>query len=85
MIWVVPDPVTRLLVTSIVSTTELSEVLYKTILPVSTSTASENVNTILLLLATAIASSAGDELTKIGAITSPEVVNDNEVLSLIPA
>ena len=37
-----------------------------TILPVSTSTASEKLRTILLLVATAVASSAGEEEERVG-------------------
>ena len=42
------------------------------ILPLSTSTASEKVRTILLVVATAVALSAGVLLLKVGAVLSPE-------------
>ena len=54
------------------------------ILPLSTSTASEKVRTILLVVATAVALSAGVLLLKVGAVSSA-VVKDSVVVSLIPA
>ena len=84
MIWFVPLPFTRLLVTSIVSATELSDDLYITIFPVSTSTASEKLRTIWLPTATAVALSAGLLLVNDGFVKSP-VVKEREVVSLIPA
>ncbi|KGF98337.1 hypothetical protein EU95_0003 [Prochlorococcus marinus str. MIT 9201] len=53
-------------------------------MPVSTSTASEKFRTILLPSATAVALSAGSELVNVGGIISG-VVNDRDVVSLIPA
>ena len=67
-----------------VSIVELSVVFLIVILPVSTSTASEKLRTILLSTATAVALSAGDELLKEGA-TMSAVVKDKEVVSEIPA
>ena len=55
-----------------------------TILPVSTSTASEKLRTILLVVATAVALSAGEEELKEGLVSSA-VVKLYVVLSLIPA
>ena len=83
VIWVEPVPVTWLLVTSIVSTTESSDALYMTTLPVSTSTASEKLRTILLVVATAVASSAGENEEIVGAVSSA-VVKLRVVVSLIP-
>ena len=80
MICVVPDPVTWLLVTSMLSTTESSDVLQITILPLSASTTSEKFRTILLSSAIAIASSAGLELVNVGSTASP-VVKDKDVVS----
>ena len=54
------------------------------ILPLSTSTASEKFKTILLFSAIPTESSAGEELLKVGAVVSP-VVKEREVVSLIPA
>ena len=45
-----------------------------TILPVSTSTASEKLRTILLVVATAVASSAGEEELKEGFISSKSAI-----------
>ena len=84
VIWVVPDPVTWLLVTSIVSTTELSDDLWITISPLSKSTASEKFKTILLSKAISVELSNGEVLVKAGATVS-SVVNDKVVGSLIPA
>ena len=53
-------------------------------MPVSTSTASEKLRTILLVVATAVASSAGDTDETTGAVSSA-VVKLYVVLSLIPA
>ncbi len=58
-------PVTWPLVTSMVSTVELSDVFLITMFPLSTSTASVNVRTILLLTATAVALSAGVLLARV--------------------
>ena len=55
-----------------------------TILPVSTSTASEKLRTILLVVATAVALSAGEEELKEGFVSSA-VVKLRVVVSLIPA
>ena len=54
------------------------------ILPLSASTASAKLRTILLSIATAVALSAGELLLKDGATTSA-VVNERLVVSLIPA
>ena len=77
-------PVTWPPVTSIVSTIEPSDVLLMKILPVSTSTSSEKLRTILLATATAVALSAGEELLKVGATISA-VVKERAVVLLIPA
>ena len=53
-------------------------------MPVSTSTASEKLRTILLVVATAVASSAGEEELKEGLVSSA-VVKLRVVVSLIPA
>ena len=55
-----------------------------TIFPVSTSTASEKLRTILLLVATAVASSAGEDEEIVGAVSSA-VVKLRLVLFAIPA
>ena len=54
-----------------VSIVELSDVFLIVMLPLSTSTASEKLSTILLSSATAVALSAGDELLSVGAVVSP--------------
>ena len=69
---------------SIVSTVASSDVFLMMILPVSTSTASEKFRIILLSTATAVALSAGEELSKVGAPISA-VVKDSAVVSVIPA
>ena len=53
-------------------------------MPVSTSTASEKLRTILLVVATAVALSAGEEELKEGLVSSA-VVKLRDVVSLIPA
>ncbi len=67
-----------------VSTVELSDVFLITIFPLSTSTASEKLRTILLPRAIAVALSAGVELLRVGAVVSV-VVKEREVVSEIPA
>ena len=52
------------------------------IFPASTSTVSEKLRTILLLVATPVALSAGYELLKVGLVSM--VVKERLVLSLIP-
>ena len=84
MICVVPEPVTWLLSTAMLSTVELSDVFLIVILPVSTSTASEKFRMILLSTVIPVAPKAGDELLKVGTPTSAEV-NERLVVSLIPA
>ena len=84
MIAVVPDPDTKSLVTSIVSTVESSENFLIVIFPVSTSTASEKLRTISLVVAISFESSAGLELLRVGAVSSA-VVKLSVVFSLIPA
>ena len=84
MIEVVPDPVTKLLVTSIVSIVESSEDFLIVIFPDSTSTASEKLRTISLVAAISVESSAGLELLRVGAVSSA-VVKLRVVLSVIPA
>ena len=66
------------------STTESSDVLYITILPLSASTASVKFKTILLSSAIAVALSAGLELVNVGS-TASSVVKDKDVVSVIPA
>ena len=70
VIWLVPDPVTWLLVTSIVSTTELSDFFLMMIYPVSTSTTSEKLIIISLPTATAVALWAGSVLDIVGGVVS---------------
>ena len=53
-------------------------------MPLSTSTASEKLRTILLVVATAVASSAGEKEEIVGAVSSA-VVKLRLVVSLIPA
>ena len=66
VIWLVPLPVTKPLVTSILSTVELSEDFLIVILPLSTSTASLKVSTILASTATPVALSDGVEEERVG-------------------
>ena len=82
MIEVVPDPDTNSLVTSIVSTVESSEDFLMVIFPVLTSTASEKLRTISLVVVTSVESSAGVELLKVGEVSSA-VVNKNVDLSTL--
>ena len=70
MILFVPEPVTCELVTDIFSINESSETFLIVIFPVSTSTDSENVKTILLSTATLVALSAGELFFRVGAIIS---------------
>ena len=62
----VPLPVTKPLVTSMLSTVELSEDFLIVILPLSTSTASLKVSTILASTATPVALSDGVEEERVG-------------------
>ena len=80
----VPEPVTWLLVTSMVSMVELSDDFLIVILPLSTSTASEKLRTTLVPTSTDVALSAGVELLKVGVLVSI-VVKDRLVILLIPA
>ena len=75
--------------TSMVSIVESSDVFLIRIFPVSTSTTSEKLRTILLSTPTSVSLLAGDELVilKVGlmvSIKSP-VLKERLVLSLIPA
>ncbi len=67
---VVPVPVTKPLVISIVSTTLSSDVLCMTILPLLTATASSNTKTMLLSIATSVESSVGVDELSVGAVVS---------------
>ena len=67
-----------------VSMVESSDDFLIVILPLSTSTASEKLRTMLLSIAIAVALSAGVELLRVGAITSA-VVKERLVVSEIPA
>jgi len=67
---VVPVPVTKPLVTSMVSTVESSDDFLITILPLSTSTASLKVSTILASTATPVAPSVGVEEDRVGLVVS---------------
>ena len=67
-----------------VSTVELSDVFLMTILPLSRSTASLKVSTILASTATPVAPSAGVEEDSVGAITSA-IVKFSVVLLVMPA
>ena len=62
----VPDPVTKPLVTSMVSTTELSKVFFMMISPVSTLTVSLKVSTRLAVPDTPVALSAGEKVETVG-------------------
>ena len=84
VIVVVPVPATNVLVTSILSTVELSEDFLIVILPLSTSTASLKVSTILASTATPVALSDGVEEERVGATTSA-LVKFNVVASVMPA
>ena len=77
-----PEPDTNPPVTSIVSTVESSDDFLITIFPLSASTASENVKTILSSTPTLVAPSLGEEEDKVGAVL---VVKLSVVESLIPA
>ena len=79
-----PFPLTWLLVTSIVSTVLLSEVFFIVILPLSVSTVSLKVRTMLASSSTSVASSAGVEDESVGLALSTEV-KLNAVVDLIPA
>ena len=56
--------------TSMDSTVELSDDFLISMFPVSTSTASEKVRTMLLSMATSVALSAGEELLRDGKVSS---------------
>ena len=66
----VPVPVIKPLVTLMLSTVESSDDFLSVILPLSTSTASSNVSTILASTAIPVASSAGVDEDRVGALTS---------------
>ena len=66
----VPVPVTKLLVISNVTTVVSSSIFLIYILPVSTSTSSLKVNTILVSIGTLIASSRGDVTVSVGLVVS---------------
>ena len=70
VIWDVPEPVTWPLVTSIVSTVELSDVFFIVIFPVSASTISSKFKTIFASSATPVALSAGTDEVKVGLVLS---------------
>ena len=70
VIWLVPDPLTWLLVTSMVSTIELLDFFLMVIFPFSISTTSEKLITISLPTATAVALWAGSELDIVGGVVS---------------
>ena len=71
VIWDVPEPSTCSLVTSIVSTVELSVVFLMVMFPLSTSTFSLKLRTIVESSAIPVALSAGtDELSVGGALLS---------------
>ena len=75
VISVVPVPVTKPLVTSMVSTVESSDDFLIVILPLSTSTASLKVRTILASTATPVAPSAGDDEDRVGLVVSVKSAN----------
>ena len=68
VISVVPVPVTNEPVTSMVSTVESSDDFLMTIFPLSASTASEKVKTILSSTPTLVAPSEGEEEDRVGAV-----------------
>ena len=80
----VPVPVTLEPVTSMVSTVELSDDFLIVILPLSTSTASLKVSTILASTAIPVAPSVGIEEDRVGALTSA-IVKFSVVASVMPA
>ena len=84
MIWLEPEPVTLLPVTSIVSIVELSDVFLIVIFPVSTSTFSLKLRTMFAFTPTAVALSAGVDELRVGLLVSP-VVKLKAVVELIPA
>ena len=77
VIMVEPEPDTNPPATLIVSTVELSDDFLINIFPLSASTASENVKTILSFTPTLVAPSLGEEEDRVGAvlINSKPVVN----------
>ena len=75
-----PLPLTLAPVTSIVSIVLSSEVFLIVILPLSTSTASLNVSTILAFTATPVALSVGSEDDSVGAVVSFEVTIKSQLL-----
>ena len=79
---VVPVPVTKSLVTSMVAMVESSDVFLMVMLPDSTSTASLKVSTMLLSTPTLVALSAGDEEDSVGSV--PAVVKLSAVVDVIP-
>ena len=84
VIWVDPDPVTWVLVTSIVSTVLSSLVFLIVIFPLSTSTASLKFKTIFVSTATSVSRWAGEDEDKLGLVES-RVVKLNAVVEDIPA
>ena len=84
VISVLPLPLTKFPVTSIVSIVLLSEVFLIVILPVSASTASSNVKTILASTATSVALSDGEEDDNEGLLLST-VLKFKVVLLEIPS
>ena len=84
VICVVPVPVILESVTAMASIVELSEVFLMVILPLSTSTASLKLSTILASTATAVALSAGAEEDSVGLAISA-VVKLSAVVLEMPA
>ena len=68
VIWDVPEPVTWPPVTSIVSTVELSDVFFIVIFPLSASTLSLKLRTIVESTATLVALSAGTDELSVGTV-----------------
>ena len=86
VIVVVPVPVTKPPVTSIVSTVLSSDVFLMVILPVSTSTASSKVKTMFEPTVTPVASSVGVDDDKLGAVESSTAkVTEEDVYVMLPA
>ena len=86
MIIFVPPPVTKEeFVISIASITESSDLRRIVMLPVPIFTASENDNAIFDRCEAEVSSSAGVALINVGAISLDDVLNENVVLSDMPA
>ena len=66
------------------STVELSDDFLMRIFPLSTSTASEKVRTMLLSTATAVALSAGDALLNDGEVVSSSDVSEIVTVEVLP-